>query len=142
MGSSDDLVFIDSGPSMQLISSSSVESLQGIKPEILNDFPSSPPPAAGPSLGCNPCRLAFQPKPEYAPYPPVPESSLNLHHCCHGSCRRKDGLENMDFPQLPIRSGSTSWVTTGINGKLSNTSGSLPPSSYSVSCEPVLQIED
>ena len=146
MSSLEDMVFIESGPSMQLISSSSVDSLQGTKTPVLNDFSFSPPPATTPSLSCNPCRLAFRPKSGYAPYPPVPESSLE--HCCHGSCRRNDIPENkngtrkpyaqMDFPPPPFNTASTSWVATNING----VPRKMTPPSYNVSCQSGFSSQD
>lgn len=92
---------------MQLISSPSMESLDGtnnfgFKEFSPHSYTPTPPPVTTPSRGCNPCGLAFRSKLGFAPYPPIPGSSADLEHCCHGSCRRegKDNMPDKTF-QLP-----------------------------------------
>lgn len=134
---SDDMVFVESGPSMQLISSPSMESADGSNStkDIQHTYTPSSPSVLSPSLGCNPCRLAFR-------------SKSDLQHCCHGSCQRHDQPAKrnetimrppmfMDFPPppIPIYTGSpTSWQPPGARTNSKRTSNmNLPPSpSYHV----------
>lgn len=131
---SDDMVFVETGPSMQLMSSPSDDSGDTRPTSSLKGFPHAYSPASptitGPSLGCNPCGLAFRPKSGFAPYPSIPKNSTDLNHCCHGGCGQKDELAKIDesyrlppqiinIPPPPVENGSTSpWFTPNSRAKV------------------------
>ncbi|KAL5446365.1 hypothetical protein PMIN07_009888 [Paraphaeosphaeria minitans] len=131
---SEDMVFIENGPSMQLVPSSSLESLDGTNASINHEkFPHTYSPAsptvAAPSLGCNPCGLALRSKSGFAPHPPISAKSAGLQHCCHGSCQQNEELAKMEdsfmmppghlnLPPTSVYNGATSgWLTPGARTK-------------------------
>lgn len=139
---SDDMVFVDSGPSMQVIPSSLAESLDGTNTSDAKEFPHTHSPAS-PTVPGVPLRgLAFRSKPGFSPYPPIPRNFTDLQHCCHGSCQQRDtGIVDEPFklhppidpPPPPVYNGSTSgWLTPGARAKHRKTPPS-PPSPYHVS---------
>jgi hypothetical protein len=141
---SDDMVFVESGPSMQLISSSSIESSNA---SSLKDFSHTYPPASpnitAPLLGCNPRGIAIRSKPGSGPYPPVPRNSVDSYHCCHGSCQRDDKLglvddsfemppNNLELPPPPACNGSSfGWLKPGAHTKLKKSTRIAPSESPS-----------
>lgn len=126
---SEDMVFIENGPSMQLVPSSSLESLDGTNASGGKLFPHTYSPASPtippPPLGCG---LTIRAKPDFASYPPVPTTSGH-QNCCFGGCQHNDALtkvENsfkmppglLNLPPPPVYSGSSSgWSTTGARTK-------------------------
>ncbi|OAG04002.1 uncharacterized protein CC84DRAFT_1177917 [Paraphaeosphaeria sporulosa] len=147
---SEDMVFIENGPSMQLVPSSSLESLDGTNASRHKEFPHTyspaPPTVAAPSLGCNPCGLAIRSKPGFASYPPVPVKSPGLQHCCHGNCQQNEVLAKVEdsfemppgllnLPPPPVYNGSTSaWLTPGARTK--SKKAARAPRSPSPTCKP------
>ena len=140
---SEDLVFIENVPSMQVISGPSVETTDGPKSSKPEELPHThlpaTPPATGPPLRCNPCGLAFRPKSDHVSYPPVPKRSEDLHHCCHGSCQQDDNAakragsmrpnEVSKVPPPPVYTGSTSWMPPGPRRQMKPNPVYLPSSS-------------
>lgn len=142
---SEDLVFVENVPSMQLISGPSVEITDGPKNTQSEELPYShlpaTPSASGPSLGCNPCGLAFRSKPDHVSYPPVPKKSGDLQHCCHGSCQRDDNTPNKmgamkpnEVPNIPpppmppVYPASASWMPPGSRRQTKPNQAYLPSS--------------
>jgi hypothetical protein len=134
---------------MQLVSSFSVESLDGTKASSLKDsshaYSPASPNVTATSLERNPYGIAFRPKPGFEPCPPAPRNSVDLHHCCHGSCQRDDKLRMVDDsfetppnnhmpPPPPVYNGSTSgWLTPGARAKLKKSARTSPSPSFQVS---------
>lgn len=125
---SEDMVFVESGPSMQLVPSSPESSNETNASS--QEFPHTYSPASANvatlSLGCNSCGLAIRSKPEFATYLPVSTKSPVLQHCCHcGSCQQQDMLAKVEdsygllnLPPPPVCNVSTSgWLAPGARGK-------------------------
>ncbi|KAF1980136.1 hypothetical protein BU23DRAFT_594464, partial [Bimuria novae-zelandiae CBS 107.79] len=152
---SDDLVFVESGPSMQVIPSSSVGSPGATNNSNTKEFQHTypPSPVMVPYRDCKPCELVFGSKTEYTPYSPIAGSSGNLERCCHGNCQRHDKAATaretirsppvFELPPPPTYVGPpSSYVPPpGVRTKNTKTSfhpPSPPPLSYNppISCLP------
>lgn len=139
---SEDMVFIENGPSMQLVPSSSLESLDGANAPgrkiFSHTYSPASPTISAPSLGCKPCGLTHRPKHEFACYPPI-HTAPEPQDCFFGSCPQNDALAKVEdsfkmppgllnLPPPPIYNGPASgWSATGARVK-SKKSARPPPS--------------
>lgn len=141
---SEDMVFIENVPSMQLVPSSSLESSGATNAFNQQEFPHTcspaPPAVTTPSLGCDPCGLAFRSKFGFAPYPPIPTNSSDPQHCCHGACQQNDALAKVEgsykmppgllnIPPPPVYN----WSAPGPRAKTKKTARSPPSPTFKVS---------